>query len=85
MRETLREYNYTCIAESYYSLVLNAQLALALDPTWTILEEEPIKFLPSLISEMYAIDSAVHEEHAKNTKQHQTDAGYLEEFDAVMF
>jgi hypothetical protein len=36
MKETLREYNYTTIAESYYSIVLNSQLALALDDQWTI-------------------------------------------------
>jgi hypothetical protein len=38
-----------------------------------------------MIQEMYKIDSTVHEEHAKNTKQHQNDVGYLASFETIMF
>ncbi|EGR27581.1 PAS domain S-box family protein [Ichthyophthirius multifiliis] len=85
LKQTIKEFNYTTIAEAYYSLTLNAQRQMFIDDKFTILNQNSKVIMTEMINYLYKIDSTMHEEHARNTEYHTNSADYLGSFENIMF
>lgn len=66
----VKEINATISAESYFYYVYNAQVQLYTNNTQTILKRSPIEIIDENISNMFELDSIIHEEHSKNIDIH---------------
>jgi len=61
MSGLLTEFNYTTIAESYYSLALNAERQLITNDDWPALNLASTVNMPLMVNMVYTIDSTIHE------------------------
>lgn len=53
MSGLLTEFNYTTIAESYYSLTLNAERQMFMTDIWTALNKDSVKNMVDMINTVY--------------------------------
>ncbi|EGR29625.1 PAS domain S-box family protein [Ichthyophthirius multifiliis] len=85
IKDLQQEYNFTNFVEPYYSFTQNALKQHIFDSTWTILNSNSLTIVNNLIDNLYEFDSNLHQEHAKNSDQHNNSANYLDFFKSVMF
>ncbi|EGR33844.1 PAS domain S-box family protein, partial [Ichthyophthirius multifiliis] len=83
--QILKEYNFTCFSEPYYSLVLNGQKQMIYNNQWTILNQNSLDILTQFQQQIYLIDETIHEQHAKNLNKHDNQINYLQTFQDIMF